>query len=134
MKNVKCLKELNNMDKKTEDTPKTKKEIELVDISRSKKVFHKSGYDLSSLHGERHISDDVINYFSSLLMRKDRKILITNTQFFPTLMQKKWTGISHWKMFNTTRRLSKEWIREVRWLMIPVHRPDHWILMAYAHR
>ena len=79
MKNVKCLKELNNMDKKTEDTPKTKKEIEFVDISKSKEVFHKSGYDLSSLHCERHISDDVINYFSSLIMRRDRKILITNT-------------------------------------------------------
>ena len=136
MKNIKCLKEVNNMGKRTENTPKIKKEIELVDLTRSKEVMERkgSGYDLSTLHGERHISDDVINCFSGLLMRKDRKVLITNTQFFDTLMQKKGTGISHWKMFGTSRRLSKEWIREVKWLMIPVNRPGHWILMAYNHR
>ena len=124
------------MDKRTENTPKIKKEIELVALTRSKEVMERkgSGYDLSTLHGERHIRDDVIYCFSGLLMKKDRKVLITNTQFFDQLMQKKWTGISHWKMFGTSRRLSKEWIREVKWLMIPVDRPGHWILMAYNHR
>ena len=72
------------MDKRRENTPKVKKEIEVVDLTRSKDVVERkgSGYDLSTLHGERHISDDVINCLSGLLMRKDRKALITNTQFF----------------------------------------------------
>ena len=136
MKHVKCPKEVKNMDKRRENTPKVKKIIEVVDLTKSQDVVERKGsvYDLSTLYGERHISDDVINCFSKLLMRKDRKALITNTQFFEQLEKKKWTGISHWKMFGGSRRLSKEWIREVKWLMIPVNRPGHWILLAYNHR
>ena len=134
IKNVRCLRELEEMGKRKEGTKKTNEEIELVDISSSQETFGKRGYDLSSLHYNRYISDDVINNFSSVLMKKDKDILITNTQFYPSLIERKWAGISHWKCFNTTRRMTKDYIRRVKWLLIPVHQPDHWILMAYNHR
>ena len=134
IKNVRCLKELQEMGKKKEGTKTTNEEIEVVDITSSQETFGKRGYDLSSLHYNRYISDDVINNFSSVLMKKDKDILITNTQFYPSLIERKWAGISHWKCFNTTRRMTKDYIRRVKWLLIPVHQPDHWILMAYNHR
>ena len=134
IKNVRCLKELQEMGKKKEGTKTTNEEIELVDISSSQETFGKRGYDLSSLHYNRYISDDVINNFSQVLMKKDKDILITNTQFYPSLIERKWAGINHWKCFNTTRRMTKDYIRRVKWLLIPVHQPDHWILMAYNHR
>ena len=134
IKNVRCLKELQEMGKKKEGTKTTNEEIEVVDITSSQETFGKRGYDLSTLHSNRNISDDVINNFSQVLMKKDKDILITNTQFYPSLIERKWAGISHWKCFGTTRRLTKDYIRRVKWLLIPVHQPDHWILMAYNHR
>ena len=133
IKTLENIEELEDSNRRTKEMPKPKMESKVIDVSQSKGTYHRRNYDWSSLKFDRHISDDVVNSFSSLIMKKYPGMLVTNTQFYPALVNKGWDGVSHWKMFNTSRTLTKEWIKQSRYLAIPVHVPGHWFLMAYSH-